>query len=127
MASDVVHQLAPWSCRDGKIVMVTGDSSGLGREFCLDLAKAGCRVVAAARRTDRLISLCNKINMQMARDNGDGGCRAVAVKLDIASDGGAIEASVAKAWSAFGYIDTLINNAGMRGIKLSLLNKRNTS
>ncbi|KAI3444308.1 hypothetical protein Pfo_000973 [Paulownia fortunei] len=117
MASEVHHQLEPWSRLDGKIVMVTGASSGLGREFCLDLAKAGCRIVAAARRMDRLDSLCDEINQfdrQMVGGNGDG-CRAVALGLDIASDGGAIEESVAKAWDAFGRIDALVNNAGVRG------------
>ncbi|KAL5997328.1 hypothetical protein ACLOJK_008258 [Asimina triloba] len=47
----------PWQRLDGKVVMVTGASSCLGREFCLDLANAGCTIVAAARRTDRLNSL----------------------------------------------------------------------
>ncbi|KAL0453231.1 UNVERIFIED_CONTAM: putative NAD-dependent oxidoreductase [Sesamum latifolium] len=103
--------------------MVTGASSGLGREFCLDLANAGCRIVAAARRMDKLRSLCdeiNQLNTLMVGGNGDG-CRAVPVELDIASDGSAIEASVAKAWDVFGYIDVLINNAGVRGQKRSSL------
>ncbi|RWW43697.1 hypothetical protein BHE74_00050611, partial [Ensete ventricosum] len=46
----------------GKVVMVTGASSGIGREICLDLAAAGCKIVAAARRVDRLKSLCDEIN-----------------------------------------------------------------
>ncbi|PNX57491.1 NAD(P)-binding rossmann-fold protein [Trifolium pratense] len=44
------------------VVFVTGASSGLGRDLCLDLAKAGCRIIAAARRLDRLHSLCHQIN-----------------------------------------------------------------
>lgn len=40
----------PWSRLEGRVVLVTGASSGLGREFCLDLARAGCLVVAARRR-----------------------------------------------------------------------------
>ncbi|KAL0404791.1 UNVERIFIED_CONTAM: Cyclopentanol dehydrogenase [Sesamum radiatum] len=117
MASEILHTLEPWSRLDGKIVMVTGASSGLGREFCLDLAKAGCRIVASARRMDRLRSLCdeiNQLNAVMVGGNGDG-CRAVAVELDIASDNSAIGASVAKAWDVFGHIDVLVNNAGVRG------------
>ncbi|XP_057770431.1 uncharacterized protein LOC130990220 [Salvia miltiorrhiza] len=114
MATEILHQLEPWSHLDGKIVMVTGASSGLGYEFCLDLAKAGCRVVAAARRTDRLRSLCDQINA-MDAPNGSSSCRAIAVELDVSAGGPAIAASVERAWAAFGSINALINNAGVRG------------
>ncbi|XP_051135630.1 uncharacterized protein LOC127254530 [Andrographis paniculata] len=107
--------LEPWHRLEDKVVMVTGASSGLGREFCLDLSKAGCRVIAAARRTDKLRSLCDEINSG-AVDRGEGDRpRAVAVELDLSANGAAIEASVRKAWEAFGRIDALINNAGVRG------------
>ncbi|KAJ8420604.1 hypothetical protein Cgig2_001737 [Carnegiea gigantea] len=92
---------------EGKVVMVTGASAGLGLEFCLDLAKAGCRIIAAARRIDRLKTLCDEINAA-------GGVRAVAVELDVTADGRAIDAAVQKAWEAFGRIDALVNNAGVR-------------
>ena len=100
----------------GKVVMITGASSGLGLEFCLDLAKAGCQIIAAARRTDHLKILCDEINI---------GCsgRAVALELDVTADGLKIDAVIQNAWDAFGRIDTLINNAGVRGIR-SLLPPR---
>ncbi|XP_057443125.1 uncharacterized protein LOC130734632 [Lotus japonicus] len=101
--------MEPWHNLAGKVVLVTGASSGLGREFCLDLAQAGCRVIVAARRTELLQSLCNKIN------NGGSVLRAVAVMLDVSADGATIDKSVQKAWEAFGHIDVLINNAGVRG------------
>ena len=107
----MASQLEPWSQLNGKVVMVTGASSGIGREFCLDLAKAGCRIIAAARRTDRLESLCDQINRLADRQSR----LAVAVELDVSADGSAIEAAVRKAWDAFGTIDALINNAGVRG------------
>ncbi|KAJ9548131.1 hypothetical protein OSB04_020674 [Centaurea solstitialis] len=113
MADDqkmVFSTLVPWDELTGKVVMVTGASSGLGREFCLDLGKAGCKIVAAARRIDRLVSLCDEINGKEAENVG-----AVAVELDVAAKGPAIEAAVKKAWDAFGRIDCLINNAGIRG------------
>lgn len=101
-----------WSDLNDKVVMVTGASSGLGRECCIDLAKSGCKIVAAARRIDRLRSLCDEIN-------GSGSdVRAVAVELDVSANSSAIEASVVKAWDAFGRIDALINNAGVRGSTL---------
>ncbi|XP_076955020.1 uncharacterized protein LOC143629698 [Bidens hawaiensis] len=110
--------LEPWHDLTGKIVMVTGASAGLGRDFCLDLAKSGCRIVAAARRVDRLVSLCDEIN----RIGGpESSVRAVALELDVSAKGPVIEASVKRAWDAFGRIDALINNAGVRGNVLSPL------
>ncbi|CAO2173347.1 unnamed protein product [Urochloa humidicola] len=103
--------LPPWSRLEGQVVLVTGASSGIGRDFCLDLARAGCRVVAAARRADRLRSLCDEINASAAADEP----RAMAVELDVAAGGSALEAAVQRAWDAFGRIDVLINNAGVRG------------
>ncbi|XP_051138827.1 uncharacterized protein LOC127256722 [Andrographis paniculata] len=101
-----------------KIVMVTGASSGLGWEFCLDLAKAGCRIIAAARRIDPLHLLCNQINEKFPITSSAGPSqiqeRAVAVEFDIATNEPNIEASVNKAWDLFGRIDVLINNAGVR-------------
>ncbi|KAH6816434.1 Rossmann-fold superfamily protein [Perilla frutescens var. frutescens] len=108
--SQVAKELEPWLRLENKVVMVTGASSGLGREFCLDLAKAGCRVIAAARRMERLQSLCHDINGS-SRDQPI----AVALELDISASSSAIEASVQTAWAAFGRIDALINNAGVRG------------
>ncbi|KAK7393064.1 hypothetical protein VNO78_21516 [Psophocarpus tetragonolobus] len=105
--------LEPWQKLNDKVVLVTGASSGLGRDFCMDLAKAGCYVVAAARRLDRLDSLCREINR--VSPSAAGSRRAVAVELDIAADGASIDKAVEKAWHAFGRIDSLINNAGVRG------------
>ncbi|PWA82475.1 glucose/ribitol dehydrogenase [Artemisia annua] len=112
MASEIISsKLEPWHDLSGKVVMVTGASSGLGRELCLDLAKAGCRIVAAARRVDRLKSLCDEINRLGQTDD----VQAVGVELDVSAKGPVIKASVKKAWEAFGHIDGLINNAGVRG------------
>ncbi|KAG4197680.1 hypothetical protein ERO13_A05G039000v2 [Gossypium hirsutum] len=111
------QQLEPWTDLSGNVVMVTGASSGLGRDFCLDLSKAGCRIVAAARRVDRLKSLCDEINHLSFPFSGTqpSGPRAFAVELDICADGSTIQSSVKAAWDAFGRIDALINNAGVRG------------
>lgn len=118
MATHVIgRQLEPRWRLDDEVVMVTGASSGLGREFCVDLAKAGCRIIAASRRTDRLKSLCDEIN-QLSSSSAS---RAVAVELDVARDSKAIEASVQKAWDMFGCVQALINNAGVRGTVSSTL------
>ncbi|KAF8403890.1 hypothetical protein HHK36_011996 [Tetracentron sinense] len=125
MADEAEKYLEPWRRLDGKVVMVTGASSGLGRELCLDLARAGCMIVAAARRIDRLKSLCEEINQlscsSSSRVSNSCTVRAVAVELDVSAKGPAIDASVQKAWDAFGRIDALINNAGVRGNVISPL------
>ncbi|GLT28010.1 hypothetical protein SLA2020_029690 [Shorea laevis] len=111
-------QLELWNDLTDKVVLVTGASSGLGREFALDLAKAGCRIIAAARRVGRLRELCDEINRLAFRSSepeSNAGRRAVALELDVCADAATIERSVQKAWDAFGRIDALVNNAGVRG------------
>ncbi|KAK9987116.1 hypothetical protein SO802_032067 [Lithocarpus litseifolius] len=105
--------LEEWGELEGKVVMVTGASSGLGLGFCLDLAKAGCKIIAAARRVDRLQSLCHQIHLSSSSSSSSP--RAVAVELDLTADGPTIEKSIQKAWDVFGHIHALVNNAGFRG------------
>ena len=110
--------LESWEGLEGKVVMVTGASSGIGRDFCINLAKAGCKILAAARRVDRLQSLCHELNQLSGSASGLASTRyprAVAVELDLTADGPTIEKSVQKAWDVFGHIHALINNAGFRG------------
>ncbi|XP_020271257.1 uncharacterized protein LOC109846432 [Asparagus officinalis] len=102
------------SAAEPRVVMVTGASSGIGREVCIDLAEAGFRIVAAARRTDRLRSLCDEIN-GFGSESGSDKARAVPVELDVSAESSSIEGSVEKAWAAWGKIDVLVNNAGIRG------------
>lgn len=118
----MASQLEPWRHLGDKVVMVTGASSGIGLDLCLDLAKAGCKIIAAARRIDRLESLCDEINRLSSDSAGSSSIRAVAVELDVSADGPAIESAVQKAWDAFGTIDAVINNAGVRGTVKSVLN-----
>ncbi|EFH60347.1 short-chain dehydrogenase/reductase family protein, partial [Arabidopsis lyrata subsp. lyrata] len=94
------HQ-TPWCELKDKVVLVTGASSGIGREVCLDLAKAGCKIIAEARRVDRLKSLCSEINSF----EYSAGLQAAALELDVSSDAPTIQKA----------IDVLINNAGFRG------------
>ena len=57
MVNKVSNHLQPWHRLEGKVVMVTDASSALGRDFCLNLAKAGSNIIVAACRTHRLNSL----------------------------------------------------------------------
>jgi len=91
-------------CLKGKVALVTGASSGLGRDFALTLAAHGAAVVCAARRVDRLADTVADI----ARAGGQGG----AVEMDVtsvASVGAAFDAAEAD----FGPVTVLVNNAGV--------------
>jgi NAD(P)-dependent dehydrogenase (short-subunit alcohol dehydrogenase family) len=89
---------------DGKTALVTGASSGLGRQFAIALARAGARVALAARRTDRLAAL--------AREIESAGGTASAVAMDV-TDVASVRAGVAAAEHALGPIDILLNNSGV--------------
>jgi NAD(P)-dependent dehydrogenase (short-subunit alcohol dehydrogenase family) len=88
----------------GTTIIITGATSGIGRETALAFAAAGARVVIAGRRAERLESLVRELENK--------GCEALAVKTDVA-DQGQVENLVAKAIERFGKIDTLVNNAGV--------------
>ncbi|CAN6977727.1 hypothetical protein IGI04_037608 [Brassica rapa subsp. trilocularis] len=113
----VMKQLEPWCELKDKVVLLTGASSGIGREICLDLAKSGCKIIAAARRLDRLQSLCSEINAFSTKTK-----LAAPLERDVSSDSSTIRNAVKQAWDIFGHIDVLINNAGIRGNVRSSLN-----
>ncbi|MBX9943821.1 MAG: glucose 1-dehydrogenase [Reyranella sp.] len=95
----------------GKVVLVTGASSGLGVHFARTLAGAGAVVVIAARRADRLSSLQAELQR--------GGGRAVAIDLDVQS-GASIAAAFDRAEQTLGAIDIVVNNAGISIVKPAL-------
>jgi short-subunit dehydrogenase len=84
-------------------VLITGASSGIGAALAREFARRGCRLVLAARRTDRLHAL--------ARELEQGGSRAVAVACDVTTDG-SVEAALDAARAAFGSVDVVVANAG---------------
>eukprot|EP00897_Mesotaenium_endlicherianum_P005116 jgi/Mesen1/4632/ME000240S03785 len=107
----------------GKIALVTGASSGIGRVLAVSLALHGCHVVVAARRTQKLLDLCAEID-QLKPEQGVGAChpgKAYAVELDVRASADAIATAVDVAWAAFGSLDILINNAGYRGTTAGVL------
>jgi NAD(P)-dependent dehydrogenase (short-subunit alcohol dehydrogenase family) len=89
---------------DGRVVIVTGASAGLGVAFAKAVAEAGADVVLAARRADRLEE--TKKIVEAA------GRRAAAVAADV-SVPEQCDAVVAEAQRAFGRVDVLVNNAGL--------------
>lgn len=88
----------------GKVAVVTGASSGLGERFAELLTGAGATVVLAARRTERLSSLADRL--------GKAGGTAITVKLDV-NDHANIQAAFAEVAEKLGGVDILINNSGV--------------
>ncbi|MCE9649224.1 MAG: glucose 1-dehydrogenase [Parvibaculum sp.] len=88
----------------GKVALVTGATSGLGRRFALILAKSGASVAITGRRVDRLETLKAEITSL--------GGKALAVALDV-TDPASIKACVEAAEQGLGPINILVNNAGM--------------
>ena len=89
---------------DGKVVIVTGASSGLGVAFAKGFAEAGARVVLAARRADKLGQTQKLVESV--------GGTALSVATDIA-DPDQVTALVDAAMAEYGQVDVLINNAGV--------------
>ena len=88
----------------GEVALVTGASSGLGRRFAEVLAGHGAKVVAAARRTERLAELA-------AETPG-----IAPLAMDV-TDTASLSAKLAEAEAAFGPLTLLVNNAGIAGGK----------
>lgn len=86
----------------GQAAIVTGASAGLGRIMARGLAGAGCALVLAARRADRLEELATEVT--------DAGGRALAHPADL-RDPGHAEELVEAALSAYGRLDGVVLNA----------------
>jgi len=86
---------------EGRVAVVTGASSGLGVRFARVLAGQGARVVAAARRRERIEALQEELGAE----------RCAAVVADVSEDGAA-ERLMQQAVERFGRLDVLVNNAG---------------
>ncbi len=88
---------------DGRVVLVTGASSGLGQHFARLLASVGARIAVAARRADKLQGVVDDI--------AAAGGEARAFTLDV-TDAASVRACLG-AVGAWGVPDVVINNAGV--------------
>ena len=91
------------SALKGKVVVITGASSGIGRQTSVAFARLGCRVVVAARRLSELqacVELCRSA-----------GGEAIAVSTDVTQEE-AVRALVRRTLQEWSQIDIWVNNAG---------------
>ncbi|MBI5321768.1 SDR family oxidoreductase [Bradyrhizobium sp.] len=93
-----------------EVILITGASQGLGRQFARVLSAHGAAVLLAARQTGKLKSLADEITAK--------GGRAAAVQMDVA-DTGSLAKALDAAEAAFGPVTVLINNAGIAIEKLA--------
>ena len=89
---------------DGKVAVVVGGSSGIGKAIALGLAEAGADVVASARRMDLVNSAADEIERM--------GRRSLRVASDVA-DRRSLEKLRNACLEAFGKVDILVNAAGI--------------
>jgi NADP-dependent 3-hydroxy acid dehydrogenase YdfG len=89
---------------EGKVVVITGASSGLGEAAARHLSEQGASLAIGARRADRLQSL--------ARELTERGGRALAIETDVVHCD-QVKRLVDTAVKTFGRIDVMINNAGL--------------
>ena len=89
---------------EGRVVLVTGASSGIGRESAKVMAGHGAKIVAAARREAKIAETVRQIKTA--------GGTATYVVTDV-TDGGQVERAVQHAVSTYGALDAAFNNAGI--------------
>jgi NADP-dependent 3-hydroxy acid dehydrogenase YdfG len=89
---------------EGKVVVITGASSGLGEATARHLSAQGAIVVLGARRVDRIQSLAQELI--------DKGGKALAMATDVTRHDD-VKALVDAAVQTFGRVDVMLNNAGL--------------
>lgn len=91
---------------EGKVAVITGASSGIGRATSLLFAKEGAKVVVGARREQSLAELAQEISQL--------GAQAIYRRTDVREEG-EVKAIIDAALDAFGQVDIMVNNAGTAG------------
>ena len=101
---------------DGKVALVTGGTSGIGRDAAVLFAKAGAKVVVAGRRKPEGEETIELIHAA----GGDG----LFVKTDV-SKATEVELFIKKAVEKFGHVDIAFNNAGIEGTWVPIVDNPN--
>ncbi|XP_038684990.1 11-beta-hydroxysteroid dehydrogenase-like 4A isoform X2 [Tripterygium wilfordii] len=89
----------------GKVVLITGASSGIGEHIAYEYAKRGARLVLAARREDRLLAVADKALKLGSLD-------VKVIRADVAKVEDCKQL-IEEALNHFGHLDHLVNNAGI--------------
>ena len=90
----------------GKVAVVTGGSSGIGKAIALRFGEEGAKVVVAARRQ----ALCEQTAKEICRNGGE----AFVVQTDVSHES-QVETLYEKAVQQYGRLDIAVNNAGIFG------------
>lgn len=93
---------------EDKVVLITGGSTGIGAETARLLAKRGAKVAIAARRKDKL----DAVTAEIAAIGGT--AKAYVLDVTVKSE---VEGVVAAVVADFGWLDVLVNNAGLMPIR----------
>lgn len=89
---------------EGKVIVITGASSGIGEAAAKELARRGAKVVLGARRTDRLEALASELHRE--------GHSALFLKTDVTRRED-VENLARYALDSYGRLDVFVNNAGI--------------
>lgn len=98
---------------EGKVAIVTGGGSGIGRAIAEGLAEFGANVVICGRRVSKCEEVCHEISQKT-------GVQALPVRCDV-SQKEDVKDLVTRAKDHFGRIDILVNNAGISGKEKPIL------
>jgi NAD(P)-dependent dehydrogenase (short-subunit alcohol dehydrogenase family) len=96
----------------GKVAMITGASQGLGRALALAYAKEGARVVINSRQKESI--------RPVAEEAESTGAEVLALAADV-SRSADVERLVGAATKRFGHVDVLVNNAGVLGPRVEIV------
>jgi len=88
----------------GKIIAITGASSGMGKAIAIELAKNGAKVVLGARRTEQLLQIVDEIKSK--------GGEATFTQIDVKNKADLVRL-VNEAVEQYGKLDVIVNNAGV--------------
>jgi NAD(P)-dependent dehydrogenase (short-subunit alcohol dehydrogenase family) len=103
----------PYFDLTGKVAIVTGGATGIGRGIAEGLADAGAAVVLAARRREKCETACQEIALRT-------GAPTLPCQCDI-TDRNQIRALLEEISDKFGHIDILVNNSGIGGSERPIL------
>ncbi len=91
----------------GKVALVTGGGSGIGRGAAIDLAQRGAKVAVLSRKQDRINEVCSEI--------AEAGGEAIGISADVTSQD-QLRDAVRRIDETWGRLDSVVVNAGKNGV-----------